>query len=127
MSRIISLLIASGVILITPQLFADELPVYIGTYTGGESQGIYLLNFDTKSGKLSNLTLAAETTNPSFVALHPNGKYLYAVNETGTGEISAFGIDPETGLLKLINEVPSGGGAPCHLVIDKTGKNLGHL
>ena len=105
-------------------LFASELPVYIGTYTGGESKGIYLLRFDTESGKLTMEGVAAETTNPSFLALHQDGKHLYAANETGTGELSAFRIDKETGKLTFINEVPSGGGAPCHLVIDQTGRNL---
>lgn len=105
-------------------LIASELPVYIGTYTGGESKGIYLLGFDTESGKLAMKGLAAETTNPSFLALHQDGKHLYAANETGSGELSAFKIDKRTGLLTFINEVPSGGGAPCHLVIDATGRNL---
>lgn len=109
-----------------PQMnaFSAELPIYVGTYTGGESKGIYLLHFDTNSGVLSMKGVAAETSNPSFVALHPNGKFLYAVNETGTGELSSFAIEPDTGLLKLINEKPSGGGAPCHLVVDESGRNL---
>lgn len=103
---------------------AAELPVYIGTYTGGESQGIYLLSFNTDSGELAMKGVAAETTNPSFLAVHEDGKHLYAVNETGTGELSAFKIDEASGMLTFINEVPSGGGAPCHLVIDETGRNL---
>ena len=103
---------------------ADKLNLYVGTYTGGDSKGIYLLDFDTESGALSLQGVAAETTNPSFVALHPDGRHLYAANETGTGELSAFSIDRKSGKLKLINEKPSGGGAPCHLVIDDSGRNL---
>jgi len=55
--------------------------VYIGTYTGGKSKGIYLSKFDASSGKLSAPELAIETKNPSFLCLHPNRKYLYSVGE----------------------------------------------
>ena len=56
--------------------------VFLGTYTKGESKGIYSCRFDDASGMLSDFRLAAETPSPSFLALHPNGKFLYAVNET---------------------------------------------
>lgn len=121
MSRLAALLISIASMTST---LAGEIPVYIGTYTGGDSQGIYLLGFDTDSGKLAMKGVAAKTTNPSFLAIHEDGKHLYAANETGTGELSAFKIDKKTGMLSLLNEVPSGGGAPCHLVIDQTGHNL---
>ena len=97
---------------------------YVGTYTGGESEGIYAASLDETSGELSFRGLAAKSENPSFLALHPNGKQLYAVNETNTGELSAFSIAPADGSLKLLNRRPSGGGAPCHLVVDATGRNL---
>ena len=103
---------------------AEQLRLYVGTYTDGESEGIYLLDFDTATGELKNKRLAATSENPSFVALHANRKNLYAVNETGTGELSAFEIQPASGEAKLLNKIASGGGAPCHLVIDKTGRNL---
>lgn len=103
---------------------ADEAFIYVGSYTGGESKGIYLLGFDTSTGRLTHKGLAGESENPSFLAVHPDGKHLYAVNETGTGEISAFEIDPQTHKLRPLNKKPSGGGAPCHLVIDETGKTL---
>lgn len=108
----------------TATSFAKALSAYIGTYTNGESQGIYLVGFDTETGELSLKGLAAETTDPSFVALHPNGKYLYAVNETSEGGLSAFKIDEESRNLTLINEQQSGGAHPCHLVVDETGTNL---
>src|SRR5437764_1193232 len=83
---------------------------------------------DMKSGALASKGLVAETTNPSFVAIHPTRKYLYAVSEIGnfdkkkTGAVSAFSIDPATGKLTLLNQQPSGGTGPCHLVTDKAGK-----
>jgi 6-phosphogluconolactonase len=108
-------------------LLAKPYRVYFGTYTGKQSKGIYRAEFHPARGILTNLTLAAETANPSFLALHPGGKFLYAVGEIEefggkkTGAISAFAIDAATGGLKLLNQQPSGGAGPCHLVVDKTG------
>mgnify|MGYP002630529024 CR=1 FL=1 len=108
---------------------ADFLRFYIGTYTGGESQGIYLSSLDLKTGTLASPTLVAETENPSFVAIHPSGKFLYAVNEVGNyqgkpaGSVSAFSI-AHNGKLTLLNERSTQGGAPCHLVVDKAGKTV---
>ena len=74
--------------------------------------------------------LAVETKNPSFLALHPSGRFLYAVGEISsfegakTGMVSAFAIDPKTGDLTLLNQQASAGTGPCHLVVDKTGRNL---
>ena len=65
-------------------------------------------------------TLAGETKDPSFLAFHPNKKFLYAVNE-GQASVSAFAIDAKTGELTFLNSQPSGGGAPCHLLVDPTG------
>ena len=109
---------------VTSSAVAADLHVYIGTYTRGDSKGIYLLSFDTESGALKKVGVAAESTDPSFLAMHPNGKFVYAANETDSGELSAFKIDKKTGTLEFINEVPSGGAHPCHLVVDSTGKNL---
>ncbi|MCI0420866.1 MAG: lactonase family protein, partial [Acidobacteria bacterium] len=97
--------------------------VYFGTYTGPKSKGIYLSRLDLASGKLSAPTLAGETEQPSFLALHPSQRFLYAVNETGTGQVSAFAIAAD-GKLTLLNRQASGGAAPCHLVIDRAGKHL---
>jgi 6-phosphogluconolactonase len=105
----------------------STIPVYIGTYTpkGGEgSKGIYRVMFDTQTGKLGKPELVAETNNPSWLTLHPNKKYLYAVNETSEGHISAFRIDAKSGKLTFLNQQSAGGGAPCHMVIDKSGKTL---
>jgi len=102
--------------------------VFIGTYTGRKSQGIYVSKFDSSSGKLSPPQLAAEMRNPSFLAIHPNGQWLYAVGEVSdfgagqAGAVSAFQIDRETGHLALLNAQPSAGAGPCHLAVDRTGK-----
>jgi 6-phosphogluconolactonase len=102
---------------------------YIGTYTEKtKSKGIYAFRFDDASGKLNLIGVVAETLNPSFLALHPSGKYLYAVNETSkfgeeeSGSVSAFSIDRKMGKLTLLNQVASRGAGPCHISLDKTGR-----
>lgn len=102
----------------------ETVRLLVGTYTRGDSEGIYALRFDTETGALHDRALVAKSENPSFLAFHPDGKHLYAVNETSSGELSAFRISPETGQLAFLNKVPSGGGAPCHLSVDRTGKSL---
>lgn len=103
----------------------DEYLVYIGTYTRGQSKGIYVSRFRPATGALSEPEVAAETDNPSFVAADPSGRFLYATNESGeNGSVSAFAIDRATGKLGLLNRVSSGGNGPCHLVVDQTGRNL---
>jgi len=103
--------------------------VYVGTYTaGGKSKGIEVLRFDASTGKLSAAELAGETSNPSFLTIHQNGKHLYAVGEFSDkekgGGLSAFEIDKATRKLKPLNQVGTRGGGPCHLLVDKTGKNV---
>lgn len=101
----------------------DTLRLYVGTYTSAASKGIYTLEMDVATGRLGPAKLAAETANPSFLALHPNGKFMYAVGELGdfqgrkSGAVSAFAITPQNGDLKLLNQQPSGGYGPCHVVI----------
>jgi 6-phosphogluconolactonase len=100
--------------------------VYIGTNTHKTtSKGIYVLRFDLPDGKLSGLQLAAESANPTFLAIHPGHKFLYAVGEmpNGPGAIRAFAIDSQTGKLALLNEQSSGGTGPCFVSVDKAGKN----
>ncbi len=103
--------------------------VYIGTYTGGQSEGIYLLHLDTETGELEVVGLAGEANNPSFLALHPTEPLLYSVgrmtDEEGNtvGALNAFAIDPESGLLELLNQHPSIGGGPCHIAVDLPGRH----
>lgn len=110
-----------------PQTAAREYIVYLGT-GGSKTKGIYACRFNPATGSLSDPVLAAEASNPSFLAVHPSLKYLYAVGETGGrgrgGTVSAFSMDRKTGKLTLLNTVSSGGPGPCHLVVDKTGKNV---
>ncbi|MBI4877247.1 MAG: lactonase family protein [Acidobacteria bacterium] len=105
-----------------------EYLVYIGCYTRGTSKGISVFRFDSGSGKMTPLGLAAETPNPSFLALHPSGKFLYSVSEMGSGgkegAVSAFSIDKSSGMLTFLNRQSSRGGGPCHLNADKTGRML---
>lgn len=102
--------------------------IYVGTYTGPESKGIYALQFDPASGKATPLGLMGEATNPSFLAIDRNHRYLYSVNEVQdykgekSGGVSGFAIDRKTGKLSFLNEVSSHGADPCHLSLDKTGK-----
>ena len=79
--------------------------VYIGTYTRQDSKGIYAYRFQPGTGKLTPIGLVGETENPSFLALHPNHRFLYAVNEISNyegqraGSVSSFSIDVKTGML----------------------------
>ncbi|MEQ1831158.1 MAG: lactonase family protein, partial [Pirellula sp.] len=108
----------------------EKYRVYLGTYTepaskgsGPVSMGIYQCELNLKDGSLSPPSLAGETSSPSFLAFHPNKKFLYAVNES-EAKLSAFAIDAATGNLKYLNSQPSQGGAPCHLIVDPTGKHV---
>jgi len=109
---------------------SEKVRIYIGTYTGDQSKGIYVSTLNLKTGALAPAEVAAEVSNPSFVAIHPHRQFLYAVNEvsdTGgkpTGAVTAFAIDPSTGKLKRLNQQPSQGVGPCHLVVDADGKNV---
>lgn len=111
-------------ILLGCSAFGAQWTAYVGTYTSADSKGIYSFRFDDSSGKLTPIGLAAETSNPSFLAVSPDRRFLYAANENSTGTISAFSIDSSHGELKLLNVVSSRGSGPCHIAIDKTGKWL---
>jgi len=102
---------------------AADYFAYIGT-GGRDSKGIYAFRFDSKTGKLDPVGLVAEARRPSFVALHPSGKYLYAVAESSGGAVSAYSIDMRTGMLTLLNTVSSKGDGPCYVRVDPTGKNV---
>lgn len=109
---------------------AKTYRVYVGTYTGDKSKGIYLLELDPGSGALTSRKLAAEAVNPSFLAIHPSRRFLYAVGEINdfegkkAGGVAAFAIDPEDGTLTRLNGHSSRGTGPCHLSVDRQGKNV---
>jgi len=125
-----ALFLLSLAFLLAVGLAAEPITVYVGTYTDTTSKGIYRFTLDPRTGATTAPVLAAETKNPSFLALHPNGRFLYVVGEIESfegkksGAVSAFAIDPKTGDLKLLNQQPSEGTGPCHLVVDKPGKNV---
>jgi 6-phosphogluconolactonase len=98
----------------------------VGTYTNKTaSKGIYLYEFDAETGKLAAKGLAAETRDPSWLAVHPSGKFVYAANESGKqSAISAFALDSQSGKLTQLNQLPALGEDPCYLSFDKTGKYL---
>ncbi|HEX4020579.1 MAG TPA: lactonase family protein [Acidobacteriaceae bacterium] len=107
-----------------------EKRIFIGTYTKKTSKGVYTSRWMPETGELVDIILAAETSNPSFLALSPNRKNLYAVNELDnyqgakSGAVSAFSIGHGSGKLALRNEVPSGGTGPCNTAVDHTGQVL---
>lgn len=120
--------LAASVIAPAAQPAAQEHLLYVGTYTDRGSKGIYAYRFDSSSGKLTSLGLAAESAEPSFLAVDPSGRFLYAVNETltyngqPTGAVSAFSIHSETGKLSLLDQVSSRAEGPAHITLDRTGK-----
>ena len=104
--------------------------MYVGTYTGHGSDGIYAYHFNPENGELNPVGLVAKTDNPSFIAIDSAGRFLYAVNELDTfqnqpaGAISVFAIDKKSGQLKLLQQISSLGAAPAHLSLDMTGRYL---
>jgi 6-phosphogluconolactonase len=98
--------------------------VYIGTFTQHGSKGIYLMHMDASSGALTQPELVAEAASPAFLALHPNHHLLYCVNEVDKGAVSSYSIDEQSGKLTLLNQQPSAGHGPTHLVVDPQGKNV---
>jgi len=103
--------------------------LYVGTYTEGtQSEGIYLIRMDRRSGELQRVGSVDAGANPSFLAIHPNGRVLYAVNELekykgrATGAVTAFTIAGDTGALTRLNEQPSEGGAPCYVSLDRSAR-----
>ena len=110
---------------------SGKLWVFVGTYTEGtKSKGIYRYDLDLATGKLSGGMAVGEAVNPSFLAIAPNHKFLYAVDEidnfngTKTGGVTAFAIDPMSGKLTRLNQQTSGGAGPCHIIVDKAGKHV---
>jgi 6-phosphogluconolactonase len=106
----------------------DAQLVYFGTYTNPESgsEGVYVSHFSAVTGELSSPVVAAKTVSPSFLALHPSGKFLYTVGEepaegSSKSVIGAYKILRPSGILKPLNSVDSGGDGPCHISLEKDG------
>lgn len=108
---------------------SEESFLYVGTYTNGESEGIYKLPFNLNTGEIGKKQLAVKTDNPSFIAFSKNKKFMYAVNETNdyngevSGAIEAYSIDKE-GNLHFLNKMSSKGAHPCHISVDQKNEKL---
>jgi len=135
MNNLSSVFSIAMIVLVPVALIAGETPeppaaktyrAYVGNYTSKtESKGIYQFILNPATGRMSGYELAGEAKDPSWVIVHPSGKFLYAANEMDQGStISAFSIDPKTGKLTLLNQQPAQGEGPCHLALDRTGKFL---
>ena len=121
-----AIVVAAFVFAFVASLRADHF-VYFGTYTGAKSKGIYVSRM-TDEGKLSAPELAAETANPTYLAVNPGNKFLYSIGEVSrfggkkAGSVSAFAIDSQTGKLTPLNQQSSGGDGPCHIALDEKGR-----
>ncbi|MEI8005347.1 MAG: lactonase family protein [Bacteroidota bacterium] len=104
--------------------------VFVGTYTGRGSDGIYAYRFNPANGDLKPIGLVAKTENPSFITIDPAGQFLYSVNETDSfqhkpgGAVSVFAINKGSGKLSLLQQISSLGAAPAHLSLDQSGRYL---
>jgi 6-phosphogluconolactonase len=102
--------------------------VYVGTYTSRGAEGIYAYRYDTTTGTLSALGVTTGIANPTFLALHPDGTHLYAVNEVAElegrpgGALSAYQVDASTGALTALNRQSTVGSGPCHVAVDHSGR-----
>ncbi len=96
-------------------------------FVASPTRGIYSYKFDVGTAEVLEAGRAADFPHATFLALHPNGKYIYAVVEGSTCRdsfVAAFSIDNETGKLQLLNQVPSGGRGPCHICVDPSGETV---
>src|SRR5262245_20284052 len=98
---------------------ADENPF---VYIAGYDNTVYCFEFNSSTGELKELSKSDCGKNPTYLAIHPTRKYLYAANENKGGTVSAYSIDPKDGKLTKLNEVSSGGDGPCHVVVHPDGK-----
>jgi len=108
----------------TPLKFSTrELTLFVGTYTSGKSDGIYVYRMDELTGELQRVS-SVKTENPSFLALDPSRHFLYAVNEKPDGTVSSFRIDQRTGDLSFVNQQSSRGADPCHVSVERGGRSV---
>ncbi len=104
--------------------------LFVGTQTKESSKGIYAYRWDAAKGEIELIGLAAETENPTFLAVSPDGKYLYAANEVDSfhgqtgGGVSSFSVDAKAGKLTPINAVSAKGPGTCHVEVDHTGRTV---
>lgn len=99
----------------------NESYLLIGTYTSAGSEGIYMYRFNSADGSFSPVG-SVKSSNPSFLAISPNERYVYAVNEDSPGAVTSYLFDKTSGKLKELNQQPSGGDHPCYITVHKSGK-----
>lgn len=133
MIRLKTILAFFAAISFASSMSAADVLVFFGTYTNALSRGIYVSRFDPATGELSAPELAAETPSPSYLAISPGQKFLYAANEVdgfkdssteNGGAVTAFALDPTSGQLTFLNQMCSSGSSPCHLSLDRSGRVL---
>jgi 6-phosphogluconolactonase len=121
-------LLVSGVLFAQDSVGLDSLQyLLIGTYTKKQSEGIYVYAFNNRTGKLRHVSTTKGVDNPSYLAIAPDKKHVYAVNESGserTGSVSALQLEHSTGQLELLNQQPSGGDGPCYINTDGDGTHV---
>lgn len=123
----LAMLATTSALAATPEFF-----VYFGTYTNAKttSKGIYRSRFDAATGRLSPAELAAEAKDPAWLAVHPSGKFVYAIDESADSKrhpgagVSAYELNPATGALTLLNQLSHGSTGACHLSVDATGRTV---
>lgn len=108
-------------VLFAPAQKNQEVYLITGTYTSGKSEGIYVYKFNTDNGD-AKLLSSVKTSNPSFLAISPDQKFIYSVNEDAPGEVTAFSFNKSSGILTELNRQSSHGRHPCFITVDKTGK-----
>ena len=132
------LLKGSAALIVPTIALSARRPVfaYVGSYSSpqgpegskGNGKGIYLFQMNASTGKLDRRELLEDPFNPSWLAIHPSGKYLYAANEisnfegTHSGAVTSYEIDPPSGRLTKLNTVSSQGAGPAHLSVHPSGK-----
>jgi 6-phosphogluconolactonase len=103
--------------------FAQNYYLIAGTYNSPTSEGVYVYNFNSVNGTVKKIN-QVKSSNPSYVAISPDERFVYTVQEEGNnnigGTIAAFTFHKQTGALTLINQQPSGGDHPCYVAVDKT-------
>jgi 6-phosphogluconolactonase len=124
--------VAAGLLLWAGTPFAVAAPksltVYVGTYAPADKPGIHQLDLDLATGELRAKAETSGLADPSFLALHPNRQFVYAVSEVSdyegqkTGAVAAFSVDATTGELTLLNRQASGGEGPCYITVDPSGR-----
>lgn len=107
-------------LLFTVSVSAQQYHLLVGTYTDAGSDGIYTYKFNAQTGDATAQS-SVKTSNPSYLAVSPDNKFVYAVNSDNEGMVSAFQFNKQDGSLKFLNKVTSAGAGPCYVSINRKG------